>query len=192
MPRRKSDELKKQDDEPIYLTEEGFKQLEEKLARLKRVLPGFIEETQRTAAYGDRSDNAEYKEAKSTPRRTNWQILSIQDQIKRVAIIKSGPSASGTVRLGSTVVLKAEGPERLRGAEGPEPFGDTQDPRYSRGTDGAKKIFQILGPHETDPANGCISYQSPLGSALMNHKKGDIVTIQTKSGSGQYRILEVR
>ena len=165
MLRRKSDELKKQDDEPIYLTEEGFKRLEEKLARLKRVLPGFIEEAQRTAAYGDRSDNAEYKEAKSTLRRTNWQILSIQDQIKRVAIIKSGPSASGTVRLGSTVVLE---------------------------TDGAKKNFQILGPHETDPANGCISYQSPLGSALMNHKKGDTVTIQARNCSKQYRILEVR
>lgn len=174
MPRRKSDELKKQDDEPIYLTEEGFKQLEEKLARLKRVLPGFIEEAQRTAAYGDRSDNAEYKEAKSTLRRTNWQILSIQDQIKRVAIIASGPNTSHRVGLGSTVVLKVE------------------DPEHSRGTDGTEKTFQILGSRETDPARGRISYQSPLGAALMGHMKGDIVRIQTGSGSRAYHILEIR
>ncbi len=180
---RKADELRKRDHGPVYLTEEGFKQLEEKLARLKLALPGLIEETQRTAAYGDRSENAEYKEAKSTLRRTNWQILSIQDQIKRVAIIALGPNTSHRVELGSTVVLKAEGPES---------FGDTQDLRYSRGTDGTEKIFQILGSRETDPARGRISHQSPLGAALIGHAKGDIVTIQTGSGSRTYHILEIR
>lgn len=163
--KRKSDELRKQDDGPIHLTEEGFKHLQEKLERLKRTLPDFINETQRTAAYGDRSDNAEYKEAKSILRRTHWQILSIQDQIKRAVIIVSGLNAFGTVQLGSTVVLDI---------------------------DGLQKTFQILGSHETNPAKGRISHQSPLGAALMNHAKGDTVTVQTASGAKKYRILEIR
>lgn len=165
IPRRKSDELRVWDDGPFYLTEEGFNRLKEKLARLKNALPGYIAETQRTAAYGDRSDNAEYKDAKSTLRRTNRQILSIQDQIKRTVIIKTGPNASGKVQLGSTIILE---------------INDQQ------------KTFQIVGPHETDPARGRISHQSPLGAALMNHAKGDVVTIQIGSGSQTYRILEIQ
>lgn len=163
--------------DPVYLTEEGLRRLKEKLARLKRVLPDFIAEAQRTAEYGDRSDNAEYKEAKSILRRTHRQILSINDQIKRVVIIKSGTNASGTVQLGSIVVLEAE--------------------------DGTQSTFLILGSRETNPAKGRISNQSPLGAALINHSKGDIVTIHlpppmsggrlgAEGDSRKYRIIEIR
>ena len=165
MSRRLSDELRTKDYEPFHITEEGPNRLREKFARLKRALPDRIEEARRTAAYGDRSENDEYKTAKAALRRTNWQILSIEDQIKRAVIIKSGPGASGTIQIGSTVVL---------------------------GVSGAKKIFQILGPHETDPAKGRISYQSPLGAALLNHGKGDTIVIQIGGGSRTYRILEIR
>lgn len=151
-------------DEPIHLTEGGFARLKEKLARVKERLPTLIEEAKRTAAYGDRSDNAEYKEAKSALRRASWQILSIEDQIKRVSVIKSAPNKSGKVELGSTVVLKTEGKE---------------------------KTFRILGSRETDPAHGCISNQSPLGAALMGRVKGDTVTIETANGSREYRIIEI-
>ncbi len=156
---------KKYDDEPIYFTEEGFTRLKEKLACLKRDLPGFIVEAQRTAAYGDRSDNAEYKDAKSTLRRTQFQILSIQEQLKRVVVIAESLNASGKVQLGSTVVL---------------------------GVGGVQKIFQILGPRETDPTRGRISHESLLGAALLGHVAGDVVTIKTTRGSQSYHILEVR
>jgi len=163
--KRAADGSGEQTDESIHLTEEGLAHLKEKLARLKRALPNLVAETQRTAAFGDRSDNAEYKLAKSSLRRANWQILSIEDQLKRVTPITAGPDASGRVRIGSMVVLE---------------------------TDGAERTFRILGSHETDPARGRISYQSPLGAALMGRAKGDTVTIQTASGSRIYRILEIR
>ncbi|OHB20441.1 MAG: hypothetical protein A2939_04415 [Parcubacteria group bacterium RIFCSPLOWO2_01_FULL_48_18] len=165
MSKRPSDELRNKDYEPFHITEEGLNRLREKLARLKHALPDRIEETRRTAAYGDRSENDEYKTAKATLRRTNWQILNIENQIKRAVIIKFGSGASGTIQIGSTVVLEVNG---------------------------AKKIFQILGPHETDPAKGRISYQSPLGAALLNHSKGDTLVIQTGGGSRTYRILEIQ
>ena len=76
-----------------------------------------------------------------------------------------GSGASGKVALGSTVVLEM---------------------------DGERKIFQIVGSQETNPSKGRISHQSPLGAALLNHKKGDMVKIQTRSSSQEYRILEIK
>src|SRR3989338_6427690 len=101
IPRRKSEELRRKVEGPFHITEEGFKRTKEKLERLKLALPGYIVETQRAAAFGDRSDNAEYKDAKSRLTRTHWQILRIQDQIKRAVIIPSGQNTSVSVQLGS-------------------------------------------------------------------------------------------
>jgi transcription elongation GreA/GreB family factor len=152
--------------EPIYLTPEGHLRLQHKLARLKRELPAFIEETARTAAYGDRSDNAEYKEAKSTLRRTQRQIWTIEDQLKRVRRIEPGLNAAGTVHLGSAVMLKFP--------------------------DGTQRILEIVGSFETDPSKGRISHLSPLGAAVIGRTAGETISLHTKNGARKYRILEVR
>jgi transcription elongation factor GreA len=162
---QKSDEFRKRDDGPVYITEEGLEHRRERLARLKSALPDLIAEAGRTAAYGDRSENDEYKEAKSILRRTHRQILSIEDQLKRAITVESGRNAKGIVQLGSTVLLKLNG--------------------------GARHTFQILGPHETNPGKGRISHQSPLGAMLINHKEGDIVAIQTANGIKEYQIVEI-
>ncbi len=158
---------------PLYLTKDGLRRLNDKHARLKASLPELITETARTAAYGDRSENAEYKEAKSQLRRTHNQIWSIEARLKRVQIIDERRNTSGIVELGSTVVLETNG---------------------SAGSPQAWKhvTFQILGPHETNPDKGRISHVSPLGKALMHRKKGDAVKIATENGSRIYRILEIR
>ena len=162
MPRRKITTL---DDAPIHLTADGIRRLEEKLARLKAALPERIGETARTAAFGDRSDNAEYAQAKGTLRRTHAQIFVIEDQLRRAVKISTGKNASGTVRLGSTVVLESR--------------------------DGSRSTYQILGSHETKPERGRISNQSPLGAALMHHMAGDVITITTPGGTHTHRILKV-
>ncbi len=156
--------------EPLYITEDGLAQLKEKLVRLKRALPDRIAEAQRTAAYGDRSDNAEYKLAKGSLRRTNWQILEIQDQIKRAVLIATGASATGKVQIGSTVVL-----QEINGK-----------------TNNKEKILQIVGPHETDPTNGRISQLSPVGAALIGRARGDEVVIKTADGTRTYRVIEIK
>jgi transcription elongation GreA/GreB family factor len=164
--RRKSAELKMQDNEPVlYLTADGLKRLEERLARLKRVLPGYIAEAHRTAEYGDRSDNAEYKEAKFILRRTHRQIFTIEDKLKRASVISPEQNKSGIVRLGSTVILESK--------------------------TGMRKTYRILGSQESNPEKGNISYKSPLGSALMNRGKGDMVAVKTGNGSQEYRIIEI-
>ncbi len=163
---RRSDKFRKADIGPIHLTLEGHERLKAELAELKRVLPAYIAETQRTAAYGDRSDNAEYKQAKATLRRTNYRILEVEDQLKRIYIISTDQKGVETVRLGVTVVLELK--------------------------NGIQKTFQILGSAETNPEKGLISFQSPLGTALMGRCKNDRITTETPAGSQEYLILEIK
>jgi transcription elongation GreA/GreB family factor len=140
--------------------------MQNRLAELKAALPDLIAEAARTAAEGDRSDNDAYKQSKSLLRRAHRQIWSIEDQLKRIAVIQPGRNAAGTIQLGSTVVLETE-----------------KD---------AKRIFEIVGPRETNPSRGRISHLSPLGGALLNHKEGDTVTIKTEGGDRTYKVVEVR
>jgi transcription elongation factor GreA len=165
IPRRQWSRRPPPNNDPVYLTPEGVKRLEARLARLKVALPDAIAETARTSAFGDRSDNAEYKEAKSILRRTHAQIFNIEDQLKRIIVISSGVDAAGKIQLGSTVKLSRNG--------------------------AAAKTFRILGPSETDPGHGRISNTSPIGAALIGHGVGDIVTVQTPGGEQEYKIITV-
>ena len=165
-PYRRSDKFKKVDTGPVFLTPEGHGRLKKELVDLKRALPTYIAEAQRTAAHGDRSDNAEYKQAKGILRRANWRILEVEDQLKRVSVIPSSQGRMTAVQLGATVVIELKNGER--------------------------KTFRILGSKETNPENGFISFQSPLGAALMNKKKNDLIRIETPGGISEYRILEIK
>jgi transcription elongation factor GreA len=156
---------RRQDTGPVYLSQEGLARLEHQLARLKREFPELSAEVARTAAYGDRSDNAEYKDAKGRLRRAQYRILEIQDELKRIIVIPTGSSTTGTVQMGSTVIVEING---------------------------AKKTFEILGPRETNPLDGRISFQSPLGAALIGHKAGDTVSVATANGMREYRIVEIK
>jgi len=154
----------------IHLTPEAFARMKERLARVKASIPALAEDTAQAAALGDRSDNAAYKEAKSRLRRANGQALMLEDQLKRVTII--GGDKNGTVpaevRLGSMVTI--------------EPAGTAG---------GKTQTYRILGPYESDPGAGKISFRSPLGAALMGHKKSDIIKIETANGNREYRITEI-
>jgi transcription elongation factor GreA len=173
IPRRQWSRRPPPNNDPVYLTPEGVRRLEARLARLKQSLPAVIAETGRTSAYGDRSDNAEYKEAKGILRRTHGQIFNIEDQLRRVVLISSGTDAAGTIKLGSTVIVEIE-----------------KDDAVSRAV--ARKRFRILGSSETDPGHGRISHASPLGKALIGHIVGDIVTVHTPGGTQEYKIIEVK
>ena len=134
------------------------------MARVKRSLPQLIEATAEAAAAGDRSDNAAYTSSKAALRRANWQILEIEDELKRASVITSGPDAAGAAKLGSVVILE---------------------------TNGGQKKFEIVGPKETDPNAGRVSQQSPLGAALIGKKAGETVTIKTTNGTTSYKIAKV-
>ncbi|MEK7508064.1 MAG: transcription elongation factor GreA [Patescibacteria group bacterium] len=165
IPGRKKISARIPDDGPVYLTHDGHKRLTDELARLTIELPTLALEAQRTAAYGDRSENAEYKEAKSMLRRVQRRIWNIEDRLKRSEMIPIGKNSTGKIALGSTVVLES----------------DTN----------TRTTYQILGPHETNPVKGRISHLSPLGATLIGKKQGEIATVQTPNGSHSYLILKV-
>jgi transcription elongation factor GreA len=164
-------------EEPIPLTPEGIERIRARHTRLKKALPELAAEAERTAAFGDRSDNAEYKQAKGALRYTHYEIYRLEDQLKRAVAITSGRNTEGTVQLGSVVVVVA-----VNGT----------DKKDNVKISGAQKTFEILGPMETSPGEGRISNRSPLGAALMGHVTGDVITIQTANGSREYKITEVR
>jgi transcription elongation factor GreA len=147
--------------------------LKTRLERLKASLPAAIAETSRTSAYGDRSDNAEYKEAKGILRRTHGQIFNIEDQLRRVVLIDSGTGVAGMIQLGSTVIVEIK------------KDGAPLSPA-------TRKMFRILGSSETDPGHGRISHASPLGAALLGHAAGDVVAVQAPGGTQEYKIIEVK
>ncbi len=151
---------------PVYLTVGGLENLKNRLLKLEKILPSLIEETQKAAAYGDRSDNAEYKEAKYNLRKTEGQILSIKDRLKRVVVINPDKNPADMVQIGSTVTLAKN--------------------------DGSTRKFQILGRSETNPEDGFISNESPLGLAVLGKKIGDKFKFTLPNGTTiEYGILKI-
>ena len=156
---------RKPDEGPVHLTEGGLERMQKHLAELKASLPHLIEEASQAAAQGDRSDNDAYKQSKGLLRHTHRQIWSIEDQLKRAVVIEAGRNAEGTVHIGSTVALAM-------------PSGERQ-------------TFEIVGSRETDPSRGRISHESPLGKALIGHRKNETILMESLNGLRQYKILEV-
>jgi transcription elongation factor GreA len=149
---------------PVYLTQEGVERLEAELRHL------ITEERPRVAARihdakldGDISENAEYEDAKQEQSFLEGRIATIEVQLKNHEVIEH--QNGDKVRLGSTVVIQ--------------------------GPDG-KETLTIVGSAEAAPREGRISNESPVGVALLGHKKGEEVTVQAPAGPVTYTLVSIR
>ncbi|MCK5511013.1 GreA/GreB family elongation factor [Candidatus Parcubacteria bacterium] len=122
-----------------------------------------IKEVKRLALDGDFSENHAYSMVKGRLRGINRSIDEIKDQLKRAIIIN--PQNTDTARLGHFITVE---------------------------TGGKTKIYQILGPAETNPEKNIISHLSPLGAALIGKKRGDIVDLKIRDNIKKYKILEIK
>ena len=113
---------------------------------------------------GDLSENAEYSEARDKQAEIEDRISQIETILKNAVIIKK--RSHSIVEIGSTVIIKKDG--------------------------GAETVYIIVGSEEADMTTGKISHQSPIGNALLGHKKDDSVLIQTPRGEVTYKIIEVK
>ncbi|MBO5394558.1 MAG: transcription elongation factor GreA [Clostridia bacterium] len=149
-----------------FLTPEGKKQLEEKLAYYKSTRR--VEVAQKIAIareFGDLSENAEYDAAKEEQGNIEAEIKQMEDILLNCKIIESNEE-DGVVGIGSSIkVYDEEFDEEL--------------------------WLKILGSTESDPAKGIISNNSPVGSALVGHKVGERVTVKMDAGDITYKILAV-
>lgn len=150
----------------IYLTEEGLVKIKEELEYLKTVRRDEISVKLQTAiAQGDLKENADYHAAKEEQGFTEMRIRDLEDSLRRAKIIQEvGPSDK--VRVGSTVTVCEVG------------YDETE-------------TYYIVGAHEADPANGRISNESPIGSALLGAKIGQQVTALTPGGAITFEIKSI-
>lgn len=147
------------------MTENKLNELKNKLEKLKNFSrPEAAKEVSRLAELGDFSENAEYQLAKGRLRGINNTILKIEQQLKEAIIIKP-QNNNEVIQLGHTVTME--------------------------NSVGQKKTYLILGSTETNPQKGIISYQSPLGAALMGHKIGDTITVNLLNNETNYKVLKI-
>lgn len=164
-PKEKSKKLL-EPDEPAYLTADGVEGLKRRLKQIEDFdLPQAIADVRQTGEFGDFSENAEYQEAKARMRRLRDQATGIRERLKNVIVIERAAGGSVSVQLGSVVTL--------------ETFS------------GQQKKFEIVGPQETDPLRGRLSFKSPLGAKLLNRTVGESVSVGEGAGEVTYKILEI-
>lgn len=153
--------------EKVYLTDEGFLELETELNELKNVKrPAVIKALKEARALGDLSENADYDAARAEQAQVEGRIQELEKIMENVHIIEAGSSDS--VCLGITVKIK---------------YIDEDDDEIEE--------YRIVGSKEADPSNNKISNESPLAKAIMNAKVGDIRTVESPTGSYDVEIVEI-
>jgi len=152
-----------------YVSAEGLKKFKKELTERKTVkrkdIARRIEEAK---ALGDLSENAEYSAAKEAQAFNEGRILELEEIVRDSSII-CDDRRSGGAQVGSKIEAQMiDGPNK-----------------------GVKKTFTIVGCQESDPANGKISNESPLGQALLDREVGDSVEITTPKGKVKYKITKI-
>jgi len=152
----------------IVLTREGLAKLENELDDLKTIHRKEVNDRIRQAKeFGDLSENAEYEDAKQEQAFIEGRILKLEGMIRNARIIDESEYAPDEVHFGAIVKVKD-----LKSGEARE--------------------FSIVGSAEADPVNQRISNESPLGRALIGHKKGETVDVATPRGIVKYKIESIK
>ena len=147
------------------MTAAGKAELEKELESLKTEGRIDIAEKLKVArSYGDLSENSEYDEAKSEQAKIEARITELEYQLDHAEIIDV--EDADTVSIGRTVTVK-------------------------RLSDGANATYEIVGFAQSEPANGKISDESPVGKALIGSKVGATVVVEAPIGNLEYEILSI-
>jgi transcription elongation factor GreA len=153
-------------DQATYLTEDGEKKLRAELENLTGTVRIELSKRLRSAIQmGDLSENADYHAAKEEQSFIEGRIAYITQLLRNVVIIDENKRQSGIVEIGSKVTIQ-------EGA-GPE------------------MTYTIVGPQEADPMNGRMSFNSPIGQALIGRTPGDLVEVTTPVGVKVFTIKKI-
>lgn len=145
---------------------EGFEKLQTEVRRLKTVeRPAVIDAIEEARAHGDLSENAEYHAAKERQGQIEAQIADIEDRLSRAMVIDPTTLSGDKVVFGATVHLLDENDKPI--------------------------TYQIVGETEADAKVGRISYNSPLGRALIGRNVGDEVEFSAPSGDKYFEIAKI-
>jgi transcription elongation factor GreA len=151
--------------EPTYLTPEGAAKLKQELEELKGPRRAELSKRLRSAIQmGDLSENADYHKAKEDQGFLEGRIQEIEYLLRNAVIIEPHGDRD-TVGIGSHVTIQ----------EGDEP----------------EETYHVVGAKEADPRSGRISNESPIGRALLDHKVGEQVDVETPGGKIRFKILRI-
>jgi transcription elongation factor GreA len=151
----------------VLLTQEGFTKLENELENLKTVKRREVAERIKQAIeFGDISENSEYEDAKNEQAFIEGRILTLEKMLRNARIIEYEQNDSDVVNIGAKISLK--------------------DMEY-----GDEFKYTIVGSAEADPNNNKISFESPVGKAILGKKLGDVVEVNVPAGKVKYKILSV-
>ncbi|MGH6729684.1 MAG: transcription elongation factor GreA [Sphingomicrobium sp.] len=151
--------------EKVPMLAEGHERLNADLKRLKGERPEVVEAIEVARAHGDLSENAEYHAAKERQGQIEAMIIDIEDRLSRAMVIDPKSLSGDKVVFGATVTLIDEEEKKVR--------------------------YQLVGQTEADAKAGRISYNSPLGRALIGRLKGEEVEVSTPSGERYYKIAKI-
>ncbi len=151
--------------EKMPMLVEGQRMLLADLSRLKAERPEIIDSIEEARAHGDLSENAEYHAAKERQGQVEAMIGDIEDRLSRAVIIDPKSLTGDKVVFGATVTLL-----------------DEQDKSI---------VYQIVGQTEADAKSGRISYNSPLGRALIGRRVEDDVEVTVPSGDKYYQVAKI-
>ena len=151
--------------EKVPMLAEGYEKLTADLKVLRAERPKIVEAIEEARAHGDLSENAEYHAAKERQGQVEMQIADIEDKVTRAQIIDPSTLSGDKIVFGATVTLIDEDDKPVR--------------------------YQIVGQTEADAKVGRISYNSPLGRALITRKVGDEIEVTVPSGDKFYLVEKI-
>jgi transcription elongation factor GreA len=150
----------------VPMLPEGHRKLSDQVRQLKTIeRPEVVQAIEDARAHGDLSENAEYHAAKERQGQIEAMIADIEDQLSRAMVIDPTTLSGDKVVFGATVTLLDEDEKKVR--------------------------YQLVGQSEADAKDGKISFNSPLGRALIGRQVGEEVEVSTPSGDRYYEIKKI-
>ena len=152
----------------VILTADGYKKLQQEIDVLRNDKRREVAERIRVAReFGDIAENAEYDDAKNEQAMLEHKIAQLEERLLSARVITKKEISKDAVSVGSKV--------RLRDMQANKTFE-----------------YHIVGSAEANPAQNKLSNESPVGKAIMGHKKGDVVEAPTPKGAKKFKIMEVK
>ncbi len=152
----------------VILTQAGFEKLKATIDELETVKRREVAERIKSAReFGDISENSEYDDAKNEQALLESRIAKLKEQLRSARVIDTSDIPKDVVSIGSKVKVK---------------YVD----------DGETDEYEIVGSAEADPGNRRLSNESPVGRAVLGHKKGDVVEVAAPAGTIKLQIVSIK
>ena len=155
-------------DKDVILTQDGYDKLKATIEELETTKRREVADRIREAReFGDISENSEYDDAKNEQALLESRIARLKEQLRAARVIDTSDIPKDVVSVGSKVKVK-----------------DLDD--------GSTDEYQIVGSAEADPSAKRLSNESPVGRAVLGHKKGDVVEVAVPAGALRLQIMSIK